>query len=71
MSSKLSFLNTLKFNQLSYQIFNHLCEDLKIVKNNSNPFKKDFIRLERYLNLDISVILAGRLKLKKGFYSNI
>ena len=65
ISSKLSFLNTLKFNQLSYQIFNILCEDLDLTKNNSNSFKKDIIKLEKYFNLDISVILAGSLKLKE------
>jgi hypothetical protein len=67
MSSKLSFLNTIKFNQLSYQIFNFLCEDLVNLKNNSNSFKKDIVRLKKYFNLDISVILAGPLKLKKIF----
>jgi hypothetical protein len=65
ISSKLSFLNTLKFNQLSYHIFNFLCEDLDLTKNNSNSFKKDIIKLENYFNLDISVILAGPLKLKE------
>ena len=65
ISSKLSFLNTLKFNQLSYQIFNYLCEDLDKIKNNSNSFKKDILKLESYFNLDISVILAGPLKLKE------
>jgi hypothetical protein len=67
MSSKLSFLNTIKFNQLSYHIFNYICEDLDNVKNNSNSFKKDIVRLEKYFNLDISVIFAGPLKLKKIF----
>jgi hypothetical protein len=67
MGSKLSFFNTLKFNQLSYQILNYPCEDLNYVKNNSNSFKKDIIRLKKYFNLDISVILAGPLKLKKIF----
>jgi hypothetical protein len=65
IGSKLSFLNTLKFNQLSYKIFNYLCEDLEKVKNNSNSFKKEIIKLENYFNLDISVILAGPLKLKE------
>ena len=65
ISSKLSFLNTLKSNQLSYQIFNYLCEDLDKIKNNSNSFKKDILKLESYFNLDISVILAGPLKLKE------
>ncbi len=65
LSAKLSFLNTLRFNQLSYQIFNFLCEDLDVTKNNSNSFKKDILKLEKYFNLDISVILAGPLKLKE------
>jgi hypothetical protein len=67
MSSKCSFLNTIKFNQLSYQIFNLLYEDYVNLKNNSNSFKKHIVRLEKYFNLDISVILAGPLKLKKIF----
>ncbi len=71
MSSKLSFLNKIKLNKLSYHIFNYLCEYLDNVKNNSNSFKKDIFRLEKYFNLDISVIFADPLKLKKDFYSNI
>ncbi len=50
-----------------YQIFNYLCEDLENVKNNSNSFKKDIVRLGKFFNLDKSVILAGPLKLKKIF----
>jgi hypothetical protein len=36
-----------------------------VTKNNSNSFKKDILKLEKYFNLDISVILAGPLKLKE------
>jgi hypothetical protein len=37
----------------------------RLDKNNSNSFKKDIIKLENYFNLDISVILAGPLKLNE------
>jgi hypothetical protein len=37
----------------------------RFLKNDSNSFKKDVIRLEKYFNLDISVVLAGPLKLNK------
>jgi hypothetical protein len=52
ISSKFSFLNTLKFNQISNQIFYFIREDLDATKNNSNSFKKDIEKLENYSNLD-------------------
>jgi hypothetical protein len=64
ISSKLSFLQTLKHNKLSSDIFNLICLETQNTKNNSNSFKKDIKLLEEDFGLDISVILAGPLKLK-------
>ena len=62
--SNLSFLESIKNNDLSQFIFNRLCMDLNNTKNKSKSFKKDILLLEQYFCTDIAVILASPSRLK-------
>jgi hypothetical protein len=65
ISTKLSFLNSIRFNSVSYSIFNHLC----INKNKRNRFSKSFIQdiklLEKHFENEISAIFEKPLLFKK------
>ena len=64
IKAKLSFLNSLKYNELSMYIFNFLCEELNETTKKSKSFKKDIILLKARFSMDIEVILAGASVLK-------
>jgi len=67
IKSKLSFLNTIKNNELCLGIFNHLCADLNNVKKNSKSFDRDIVRLQDHFNMDIELMFAGPARLKYVF----
>ena len=66
LKSKLSFLNSLKYNELSMYIFNNICEELNDTPKKSISFKKDILLLRAHFNADIESILAGADILKKS-----
>ena len=67
----MSFLNSIKNNELTLDIFNHKCSDLKNHGKNSQSFAKDILLLEKTFNLDIVLIFASpsqlELEMKKTF----
>jgi hypothetical protein len=65
IGSKLSFLDSIKNNQLSLDIFNVLCLELNVIQKNSISFKKDIIILQNNFNIDIELIFAAPSMLKK------
>lgn len=64
ISSKLSFLETIKNNDLSYSIFNYLCQDLDKLKKNSKSFQNDILLLINHFGIEIDCIFARPLGLK-------
>ena len=58
LKSKLSFLESIKNNELCTGIFKHLCHDLKNTKN-TKSFQNDMLLLQNHFNRDIGVISAG------------
>ena len=66
ISSKLSFLESIKKNELSAQIFDCLCLDLNKVQKNSKSFQVDIKLLEKHFNIDIELIYAGPILLRKS-----
>jgi len=64
IKAKLSFLNSLKYNELSMYIFNTLCEEINDTPLKSISFKKDIILLRARFNTVIEIILAGAGLLK-------
>ena len=66
IGSKLSFLETIKNNELSYSIFNYLCLDIDNLKKNYNSFQNDILLLKSYFGIEIECILARPLELKKN-----
>ena len=76
LGSKLSFLNSIKNNELSSLIFSHLCEsknDMNI-RSHSKSFVQDIRLLEKHFNQNIFAIYESPLnfkkKLKQKFYEN-
>ena len=67
LKSKLSFLETIKYNELSLGIFNHLCRDLNKMTKNTKSFEKDIFRLQEFFDMDIELLFAGPAKLKYAF----
>ena len=62
--TKLSFLNSIKNNTLSLNIFNYLYHDLDTSKN-TQSFNKDIIRMQNHFNININDIFADPNYLKK------
>ena len=62
--SKLSFLETIKINDLSSALFNSLCIDMNNRSRYSQSFVRDSAVLEKYFEIDIELILAGPDKLQ-------
>ena len=71
LSSKLSFLSAIHFNQLSYDIFQSLLREKDQVSKTSKSFKKDILLLENHFNSKIEDIAKRpysiRLEMKKQF----
>ena len=63
--SKLSFLNSIKSNELSQSIFNYICSEKANKKNNSKSFIQDIRLLEKNFNLEISAIFREPLNIKR------
>ena len=66
LRSKLSFLDTIKNNEIALAIFNTLCSDLEKSHSRTNSFQKDIILLQSHFGLDIAIIFARPLALKQG-----
>ena len=66
LKTKISFIRTLCFNQISEKIFFHLSEN-KEISNRSKSFKKDIILLEKHYGKDILVIKKDANKLENEF----
>jgi len=69
LKSKLSFISTIKHNELSLGIFNYLCENLNNINIKTKSFEKDIVRLEKYLqdnfeNMDVGLMFADPDNLK-------
>ena len=68
--SKISFLNSIKNNDLSYQIFGWLCSDSRPNKN-SKSFKKDIVLIENKFNMNIDIVFQNvnkfKIEMKKTF----
>ena len=63
IKSKLSFLESIKNNEISLNLFNFLCQDLNNIKKNSKSFRRDITLLQSKFDLDIEIILAGPILL--------
>ena len=61
--SKISFLNSIKNNELSYQIFGWLCSDSRPNKN-YKTFKKEIILIENKFYLNINIVFQNVKKFK-------
>ena len=70
LKAKLSFIDTLKNNELSCKIFLLLCENKNKISPRSKSFKKDINLLESHYNNDILIIKEDAYKLSKKFYKN-
>ena len=70
LKAKLSFIDTLKNNELSCKIFLLLCENKDKISPRSKSFKKDINLLESHYNNDILIIKEDAYKLSKKFYKN-
>jgi hypothetical protein len=64
IKSKLSFLESIKKNEICSQIFNYLCHDLNNTQKNSKSFQKDIIMLQSHFGIDIELIFAGPTRLR-------
>jgi hypothetical protein len=64
IKSKLSFLESIKKNEICSQIFNYLCYDLNNTKKDSKSFQKDVLLLQRHFGIDIELIFAGPSRLR-------
>jgi hypothetical protein len=64
IKSKLSFLESIKKNEICSQIFNFLCHDLNNTQKNSKSFQKDIIMLQSHFCIDIELIFAGPTRLR-------
>jgi len=65
LSTKLSFLNSIKNNSVSYSIFNQLCH-IKTKRNRySKSFVQDIILLEKHFEKEISIIFENPFIFKK------
>ena len=65
LSTKLSFLNSIKNNSVSYSIFNQLCH-IKTKRNRySKSFVQDIILLEKHFENEISIIFENPFIFKK------
>ena len=60
IKSKLSFLASIKFNELSYNIYDYLVSQKTTIKKSSKSFLRDFITLEEYFKMDISLIFENK-----------
>ena len=56
IKAKLSFINSIKFNELSSSIFNSLVASKQSFKRYTGSFGNDIIFLEKHFSCDISVI---------------
>ena len=63
-------MNSIKNNDLSYQIFGWLCPDSRLNKN-SKSFKKDIVLIENKLNMNIDIVFQNvnkfKIEMKKNF----
>ena len=66
ISSKLSFLETIKNNELSMRIFDILCRELDRTYKKSQSFSKDILLLQSHFGIDIELIFAGPSILKRS-----
>ena len=66
ISSKLSFLETIKNNEISLKIFNILCQELERTHSKSQSFSKDILLLQTHFGIDIELIFAGPNLLKRS-----
>ena len=66
IKAKLSFINSLKYNELSMYIFNTLCDEVNDTPKKSISFKKDILMLRARFSIDIEIILAGASLLKQS-----
>ena len=66
ISTKLSFLETIKNNELSMQIFDILCRELDRTHKKSQSFSKDILLLQSHFGIDIELIFAGPSILKRS-----
>jgi hypothetical protein len=64
IKSKLSFLESIKKNEICSQIFNYLCSDLNNTKKDSKSFQKDVLLLQSHFDIDIELIFAGPSRLR-------
>jgi hypothetical protein len=66
ISTKLSFLETIKNNELSMRIFEILCRELDRTPKKSQSFSKDILLLQSHFGIDIELIFAGPSVLKRS-----
>ena len=64
ISSKLSFLESIKKNEICLSILNHLCLDLDKTPKKSKSFQKDILLLQAQFGIDIAVIFTKPLALR-------
>ncbi len=60
IKSKLSFLISIKFNELSSNIFDYLVSQKSSIKKTSKSFLRDIINLEEHFKMDISEIFKNK-----------
>ena len=65
ISTKLSFLDSVKNNCISSDIFNYLCVNKSNSKRYSKSFVQDIKVLENHFNYEISAIFENPLSFKK------
>ena len=63
--TKLSFINTIKNNEISSKILSYLLEQLDEVKKGSKSFKIDILLLSKHFNVESKEILMHPNKFKK------
>jgi hypothetical protein len=62
--SKLSFLETIKNNEIALKIFNILCAELERTHKKSKSFSKDILLLQNHFDMDIELIFTSPCRLK-------
>ena len=71
ISLKLSFLNSIKFNNISSYIFNKLISNKKKTVKNCKSFKNDIKFLENFFKIDIETIFADPTLFKKKLKNDV
>ena len=65
ISAKLSFINSIKNNEISQNILNHIIANMNRYSKNSKSFCSDLKLLINFFNLDLNIIIYDPMRLRQ------